>query len=293
MGWNNRLILNVCFLALIFLTCRIGVTQEFPSGVDQAKLAKILEATGAYCERLKGMALYFVCHENIVEKTYEFQRSRIVKFTSSDNRLFKIVDDLRTVRTVKHSYVFDYQMIKKGDEFKEKRDLLEDNGKKRNEKDVELKTLRMSAKYLVYGPAGFLSRYWQPHFRYEIIGARKVGKKNAVMIRAVPRELSEENNCFGRIWVDEEDASILQIEWEPQSITNFKETVDSPIGPLQRKISWTVVYDVIKNGIRFPGSQSIKETLVTENGKEHTKYEAAYRYDNYRFFTVETQVIYK
>lgn len=87
--------------------------------------------------------------------------------------------------------------------------------------------------------------------------------------------------------------SILQIEWDPQSIPGFDDTVDSPIGMLQRKISWTVSYDVVKNGIRFPDAQTIKEIYVTPNGKEHTKYEAAYKYDQYRFFTVETQVTYK
>jgi len=200
---------------------------------------------------------------------------------------------LRVTKTIKHSFIFDYQMIKKGKDLKEKRDLLEENGKKRNEKDVELKTLRMSAKYLVFGPFGFLGKSWQPHFKYEIIGAGKVGKKSAVVLRAVPREISEENNCFGRIWVDDDDASILQIEWEPQSIANYKEIVDSPIGDLKRRISWTVIYDIVKNGIRFPGAQVIKETFISPAGKEHTKYEAAYTYNQYRYFTVETYVIYK
>ena len=68
-------------------------------------------------------------------------------------------------------------------------------------------------------------------------------------------------------------------------------TFQSPIGELKRRIAWTVKYDVVKNGIRFPGAQIIKETFITPNGKERVKYEAAYLYDRYRYFTVETEVV--
>jgi hypothetical protein len=113
------------------------------------------------------------------------------------------------------------------------------------------------------------------------------------VIRAVPREIREENYCFGRIWLDESDSSILQIEWEPQSIANLKETVESSIGVLKRTIIWTVAYGIVKNGVRFPTAQSIKEIFITKNGKEHVKYEAAYIYDKYKFFTVKTEVIFE
>jgi hypothetical protein len=181
-------------------------------------------------------------------------------------------------------------MIKKGGNFKEKRDLLEENGKKRNDKDVQPRTMRLSASYLVFGPFGFLSKSWQPHFQYEILGVEKLGLSTAVVLRASPKETTDENNSFGRIWVDEEDSSILKIEWEPASIPNLKEKVESSIGELKRKVSWTVAYSVVKNGIRFPGSQLIQEVFVTKTEKEHLKYEAEYTYDHYRFFTVETEV---
>jgi hypothetical protein len=256
-------------------------------------LKKILETAGSYCEKLKTMALNFICHENIKEKTYEFAKTILFRLSTDKPRRFLALDDLRTAKTIKNSYINDYQMIKKGDDFKEKRDLLEENSKKRNKKDVELQTLRMSAKCLVFGPVGFLSKSWQPHFQYEIVGAETIHKKKAVVIRAVPREITEENYCFGRIWLDESDSSILQIEWEPQSITNFRETVETSIGELKRKIAWTVTYDVVKNGVRFPGGQSIKEIYITRSGKEHVKYEAEYTYDKYKFFTVETEIIFE
>ncbi len=260
---------------------------------DQAKLKIVLAAAGDYCEKLKNVALNFFCHENIKEKTYEFGKTLLFKLGTEKPRRLTTLDDLRTIKTVKTSYVYDYQMIKLGESLSEKRDLLEKNGKRRNDRDVEPKIMRLSAKYLVFGPVGFLSKTWQPHFRYEVCGGEKIGKRNAIVIKAVPREITEDNYCFGGIWIDEADMSVLQIEWEPQSIINFKEAVVSEIGELRRKVSWRVAYDVVKNGIRFPSAQSIKETYVTKNGKEHTKYEAEYIYDRYKFFTVETEVVYK
>jgi hypothetical protein len=267
-----------------------AISQESQATADQARLPDIMRTAADYCERLKNMALYFVCHETIREKTYEFGKTILFKLSTDKQRRLLTLEDLKTSKTRKSSYLYDYQMVKKGDRFEEKRDLLEKNGKKRHDKNVQPETLRMAAKYIVFGPVGFLSKAWQPHFHYEIVGTDILGEKKAVVIRAIPRDVMEENYCFGRIWIDEADSSILQIEWEPGSIAGLKDTVASPIGELKRRVTWTVTYDVVKNGVRFPGSQLIKETYITKNGKEHTKYEAGYVYDSYKFFTVETEV---
>jgi hypothetical protein len=267
-----------------------ALPQESQATVDQARLPDIMRTAADYCERLKNMALYFVCHETILEKTYEFGKTILFKRSADKPPRLLTLEDLKTSKTVKRSYRYDYQMVKKGDRFDEKRDILEKNGKKRHDKNVQPETLRMTAKFVVFGPVGFLSKAWQPHFRYEIAGIDILGEKRAIVIRATPREVVEENYCFGRIWIDETDSSILQIEWEPGSIAGLKDTVASPIGELKRRVTWTVTYDVVKNAVRFPGSQLIKETYITKNGKVHTKYEAGYVYDSYKFFTVETEV---
>jgi hypothetical protein len=274
------------------ILCYPGHPQEQQQGIPPPELEKIFKETGEYCEKLKNMALDFVCQEKIAEKTHEFGKTFV--FRPADRpRNSSFFEDLKIVKTKKNSYIYDYQMIKKGDDFKEKRDFLEENRKKRKEKNVELKTLRMSSKFLVFGPVGFLSEAWQPYFFYEIIGSETIGQKKAVVLKASPKEFTEENHCFGKIWVDETDSSILQIEWEPASIINFEEKVESSIGELRRQVSWTVSYDVVKNGIRFPSAQLIKETYITKQGREHIKYEAEYKYENYKFFTVETEVIFK
>ncbi len=83
---------------------------------------------------------------------------------------------------------------------------------------------------------------------------------------------------------------ILRIEWEPQSIPDFQPLFQSGIGEVKRIVSWVVTYDVEKNGVRFPGQQTIRETYFTPAGRTHTKYLAEHTYDRFRFFTVETEV---
>lgn len=258
--------------------------------IDQKQLKPILEKTGDYCEKLKGLALYFVCEENIQEKTYTFNQTWAIA-RRDRMRGYKLEKDFKVNKVNKKSYVYDYQMIKKGDEFKEKRNQLSENGKKKRAEDVELKTMRMSSKFLVFGPVGFLSRYWQEKFNYRIVGFEKMGHARAIVVRATPQKLTAENNNFGKIWVDETDSSILKIEWEPSSIVHFEEKADSSLGVLKRKISWTVSYDIVHNGVRFPSRQLIKEVYMTQTGREHTKYEALTIYDHYRYFVVETEVV--
>ena len=268
----------------------MALFSSAPQATDEEKLQSILEKTGEYCERLKGLALHFVCEEKIEEKTYTFNRSFLLR-RGFGQRGYKPVEDLRVDKITKKSYVYDYQMVKKGEDFKERRNLLAENGKKKNEQDVELKTTRMSTQFLVFGPVGFLSQYWQKHFNYEITGSENIGPQRAVVLRAEPKEPREENNNFGKIWIDEADYSILKIEWEPPSIVSLAETVKSSVGELKRKITWAVSYDIVHEGVRFPSRQQIREVFITKNDKEHLKYEASYTYGNYKYFVVETEVI--
>jgi hypothetical protein len=85
---------------------------------------------------------------------------------------------------------------------------------------------------------------------------------------------------------------VHRIEWEPASFKEFKETVKTLAGEMRRMITWSVSYDLLKNGLRFPSSQRINETYIGKSDRAYTVYEAKYRYLNYRFFTVRTEVRY-
>ena len=288
-----QVIKNACaFLVFffVFASGSLSFSQDTTAENDQAKLKEILEKTADYCERLKKMALHFVCHENIDEKIFTYKRVETVSSDQFRSATSSSRVSLRLKKKKDNSYVYDYQMIKKGGKKEEKRTLLKENKKEKHEENAELKIQRFKAKYLVYGPIGFLSSSWQSQFIYEITGTEDIEGKKTIIISASPKEEREENYYSGKIWVAENDFSILKIEWDPKYIKGYGEEVSSAAGTLERTLNWVVYYEVEKNGVRFPSRQLIEEIYKTIEGNQHPKYTVSVVYDSYKFFTVETEV---
>ena len=115
-----------------------GQAPTKASAEDAALLKQVMQKTGDYCERLKAVALYFVCHENMQEKVYFYiKKSSYKRSDVAGEMIYSTQLQLR--RTQDKSYVYDYQMIRKEEEREEKRDLLEENGKKKEKKDKAVK----------------------------------------------------------------------------------------------------------------------------------------------------------
>lgn len=291
---------RICFFIILGFAILLSVVQVNPEtghlGLrvqrgDESEISEVLDKTADYCDRIKYVALHFVCNERVQETTYFYDRKTIYKRT---DRLSQPVPhtDLKLKKMEKHSWLFDYQMVKKGEEKQEKRIMLEENKKKVEAKEVKDRDLRFSSKFLVYGPVGFLSKYWQDFFTYRIEGREKVGLLDSIVISAVPNGTSDENNNTGKIWINEKDFSVLKIEWDPKSIAEYSEEIESSVGELKRGLKWTVYYAVVKNGVRFPSKQVVEEVLITPLGKNHPKYSAEVVYEQYKFFIVETEIKY-
>lgn len=255
---------------------------------DQARLRQTLRSVAEYCEKVKRMALFYVCVEKMADKEYFFRGVTRDSGLLRDERIFE-------VRRIAHrTATYDYQLIKKGEDIQEDRTLLEENGKKKEVKHAELKQTKYSARLMIFGPVGFLSAYWQRHFNYSVIGEDRVGDVQAFVIRAVPTEEREDNYQVGRIWVGP-NARVLRIEIEAASLKEYTdEVITSRLGDLHKKLTWTIDYSVEKNGVRFPERQTIREEFVrtTATGFEQKtlKRETIFDYIGYKFFTVETDV---
>lgn len=249
---------------------------------DQIKLKNILEKAAEYCEKLENMAMDYVCQENIKERTYYYKA--VETYSAADMKsatpLAKV--SLRLKNSKRNTYVYEYRMIKKGLMQEEKRILLKEGKKEKHVEDAELNIKGFKAQYVVYGPLGFLSRGKQEYFEYEITGQDRINGKDVIIIRATPKEELDENYYMGKIWVDENDYSILKIEWNPIYTEEYEESVYPGI---KRISSWEVLYGVEKNGVRFPSRQIIEEIFTTETGRRHTKYRATIDYENYEFST--------
>ena len=281
----------VTFLIIIIIAQIVSV-KAIVQESNETDLNKILIRTAEYCENVKNMALYYVCKEKISNKKYLYRVKKVIK-RNPDTSWMVSTKKLEFKGSKTKTFTYDYQLIKKQEEITEKRSLLEVDGKKNNKENSQLEKMKLKyfSKYLVYGPVGFLSKYWQKHFDYEIIGKDTVEKKEAIIIKARPCAPRQENYNIARIWIDIQNYSILRIEWESLSIRDYQEeTIQFPVGEYRKTVIWNVTFGVEEKGVRFPSEQLIQEVFINENGEKKILEEIIFSYVDYKFFTVETEV---
>jgi hypothetical protein len=269
---------------------------------DRSELKEILKGCAEYCEKVEKSAFFFVCRENIKEVIYQYPGGRGIgvvatRGTSSsktgpvDSRVVRQYRTLSPPSVIKNDYIYDYQLIQRGQTIRENRTLLEENGKETNVKNASLKTKRFYSERSGLGPVGFLSRRWQDLYNYKIIKRQTSDGVRVVVIEAKPKEKIEGKPNFGKIWVDEEDFSVMKIEIEQESLAGFeelkKESEKSGLIPI---ITVTHDYDIKKNGLRFPSKTTFKEDLKRVGARVIKLSRLDITYDNYRFFTVEVEV---
>ena len=238
---------------------------------DQEELELILKKCAEYCERLNNVSLYFVCKEEIKEKIYNF----------------------RAVE--KNMYIYDYQLIRKGNSTNEQRILIEENGQEKNDLDAQLKTKRFQHKFIVFGPIGLLGQKQQKNYNYKILKNVNYKKEKAVILEALPKFPQENNALYGKIWIRKKDFAILKIEWEQESLENF-EIIEKIVKRMNATplITFISEFGFEKNKIRFPNKYSVEEVYryLPRGGRRFRMSITTVIYDNYKFFIVDTKVKY-
>jgi len=289
MGKNRKkhqIILPCLILAVLFVISPGLIHSRYsePGLKNEVDLDKILQKCAEYCQKLANSSLYFVCNEKVKEEIF---RSPPVYVFGGRTYSTAVVGRL----TQKNVYVYDYQLIRKNFEINEKRILIEENGKKKNEKDARLKTRIFSHSNLIFGPVGLLSEFWQEYYDYKIIKREKFKRNKVIVVEATPIPHMRTTNLYGRIWVREDDFSIVKIEWEQESIKNY-ELIEEFAEKLKAKpeLEFLAEYAFEKNGIRFPSKCAITETYIRQRGGRYTRSKTTITYKGYKFFTVETEV---
>lgn len=296
---------------LIFFTLKILFTLTLfiflfgrrADSTSSTKLDVLLNHCAAYCERLQEAVLDYVCQEEITEELIYKLRTRGFRTT-----------ELVSLHQANH-YLYDYQLIRKGRNFIEKRVLREENEQRRHVENASLKTRRFHHRGVIFGPIGLLSRPQQSYFAYQLLGKDKFQGNECLILEARPKPGIKIKYLYGKLWIRERDGSILKIEWTQQSLQNI-ETVNKIPQSLgaQARIKFASEYGFEKSGLRFPSHYYVEERyffpspskfiIVDKEGwQKHTRplligpqkellfSRVTVRYRDYRFFTVETKVI--
>jgi hypothetical protein len=258
--------------------------RDINSGSPASDLQSMLARAAEYCDKLNRSVLNFVCRERIEEW---FRVSAQPAITP------------RGMRTIfvggreAHQYVYDYQLIRDREGvIKETRILLKEDKKDICLPDSPLKTHAFSHSKVVMGPVGILSRESQVDHEYKVVREEKIRGEEALVVEAVPRPGVHFQHLFGTIWLRKKDAGILKIEWNPASIGNYHivEETGKFLG-MTPNLVVTSEYAVEKNGIRFPNRYIVKEVYRRgTSGRRFQVSEIDAVYDQYKFFTVETEV---
>lgn len=280
------------FLFFTITLCVIQISGRHGKAISQQdNLRQLIIRCGNYCELVKKAALNYICNENILDvETTHTTASTIVRDPYGNITSLTQATKLKPKRPKKKTYVYDYQLIKKGDELSESRILLMENSKKKHKENAELKT-RFSAQFIIFGPVGFLSRYWQRLFNFEIIKNEQINGIDAIVVKASPKPENTENRSEAKIWINPEDASVLRIAWQPESLEGYvEEKVQFRAEDLTRTLTWDVTFGIEKNGVRFPSLQNVQDVIVNESGDKYILQDITINYSDYRFFSVEVDI---
>jgi len=270
--------------------------SEFRSAVGQYATPvdpghPVLKKAADYCERLKTIALQYICDEHVTRTSYFYDVRRYMKTTGNENvGLPRKRWTLK--RTIEREIVYDYQLIKKGDRLEEKRKTLASDGKPWTKEDEPVSILPYQARYIVYGPIGFLGSSWQTGFEYFDEGRERTDAgRETVIFMSQPNEFRDDNSVYGRVWVDPESGAVVRIAWDPESIDFFRpDDVPKMFLGLEKQLVWEAYYEVEKNGIYFPSRQVIREEYIGPEGEVILGDVWSVTYENYRFFTVGVDI---
>jgi hypothetical protein len=278
------LVLGSSLLVLFFGAAPAGQRVSRPPSVPAGDLLdRILEKTELYCRRLEKATLDFICREKIEEKLYSPPLRLFANYASRGNR-----------RVMATGLEYDYQLIRKGASLEEKRVLLKENNKKRNEPGAVLKTKLYKHQCLVFGPVGLLGESWQPKHTYAYLGEEKVNGEKTFLIEATPTGPSEPGLVYGKAWIRQKDFAIVKIEWDQRSLGDYykaEQTAQAIGADAVPEISIVGHFGIEKKGIRFLDRVVIREDYRSPRGSFRVS-EATVRYVDYRFFVVETEVRY-
>ncbi len=271
---------GIMTLALPVALLGVQSAEAVPPTLDD-----ILEREATYCRRLEMAALDFVCLEDITEKIDQSKDIKLIKWLTPRDR---------PPTSVKRTFLYDFQFIRKDGRIKETRILLKANGKETNMKDAKLYTANFVYKNAVLAPVGIFGVRWREAFDYKISGEAAVAGRPCLIVEALPRGLHPEIDFLsGRAFIDKATLDILKIEWSEQKIGNYAAFEErAKRYRMKPRISVTSEFEIEKNGIRFPSRHLIEESYfgaadMTGAGK-FIRSRTTVIYKNFRFFTVET-----
>jgi TonB family protein len=262
-------------------------------------LEKILEESAAYCRKLTGASLDFICEERIKEVHYNFATEpKWAGISVASKETGRIVKESwfpqwDPMRTVKSDYLCDYLFVRKGDRLEERRIILKDNGRRMPDRSRLLGEKRFTALNPVLAAVELLDRDRQTLYNFRLIDTEGIKGKKAHIIEAIPKAGNTLGVEYAKIWIDQASAQVVRSEIQGVPLEGYDDVlIDAVQFRVRPYFLTTHTYDFEKNGVRFPSRTTIRVEYPRRGDfyKDRTlKLKIDMTYDKYQFFTVETE----
>jgi TonB family protein len=276
-------------------------TSEPPS----PELEKLLGLGAAYCERLSAAALDFVCREQILSLDcalhlpkqpastgiwYKQKRTDSGEMIGIGSRPALLSRD--PFKTKKLRLSSDFQLVRKQGRIEERRRLLESNDKTARKGVAPPDEERYAGLRPLFVPIDILGKDLQGFYRFRLIRRDRIQGRVAAVVEALAKPGAPVRITAAKIWIDPESSQVLRCETQGLPIEGYKFIFDeasligvNPVG------TTAISYETEKNGIVFPSRVKllIEYPVNVWGVGKRTRIDTDIRYDQYRFFTVETE----
>jgi hypothetical protein len=215
----------LCIIIIFFfLNCR-SLPKSVSNAEDSNTLETILIKASDYCAQLNESSVSFACIEKIKEKKSYSLPQESLKFKPDLWLSNAILPVGHMPKKGKNIYVFAYRFARKNYHIEENRTLLEENGQRKHEENVHIKTKYYSYEDVFFKPIVFFGESFQDDYEYTLIKEENYKGERAYIIRATPLAQQTTNILQANIWISQNELSVLKIEWEQTSLQNYGEAV--------------------------------------------------------------------
>jgi hypothetical protein len=282
---------------LLVIAGLVGQEIQGP-GPGSPPLAAILAAARDYGAKLERAALDFVCLEE-VEESLDLRRGeradleRAAQSKGKDPQAWVASprDRLIAPRNPKlnNTYLFDYQFIRRDKKVEENRVLLKRNGRKVGPQTSAPRFSAFNYADVLMMPVRLLDEKSQDFYSYRLQGGGHVSGLDAWVLEVVPRMTGITRYLGGRIWLKQDDSSVLRIEWDPATFDHYEDIIARAASfKAEPEVRSVTEFGFEKNGIRFPSSDLTEEAYRDADGKLFVRARTEVTYRDYKFFMVET-----
>ena len=228
------------------------------------ELEPVMARAAAYCRRLKEAAFRFFCVEKVVERTLE--RNPLTKRTEP----------------VERRWEYDYQITGAGGGIGERRLLLRE-GTRRVERDNASLETRFSSHYSVFLPVTLLALENRSKYAYRPVGKARLRRRPCQVVEVEPLDAMGGGMAQGKVWIDEADGSVLQVEMNPRGVAGV-EALEKAAKASQARLLLEVThqYFVARGGLRFPSMTSFREAYIVEKAVSQQYIEIPWAGENYQ-----------